>query len=47
MSSNVPVAEATCYEAVLPERVQDALGSWLGQRRRGFWRSALASGWVC
>ena len=30
MSSNVPVVQATIDEAVLPERVQDALGELVG-----------------
>ncbi len=33
MSSNVPVAEATRDEAVLPERVQEALGQLVGAAR--------------
>jgi hypothetical protein len=32
--SNVPVAEATSDEAVLPGRVQEVLGQLVGQRRR-------------
>jgi hypothetical protein len=35
VQSNVPVAEATRDEMVLPDRVQDALGSWSGLRGRG------------
>ena len=35
MSSNVPVAEATMHEAVLPERVQEALGQLVGAAKEG------------
>ena len=35
MSSNVPVAEATSDEAVLPERVQEALGQLVGAATEG------------
>ena len=35
MKSNVPVAEATRDEAVLPERVQEALGPLVGAAREG------------
>ena len=35
MSSNVPVAEATVQEAVLPERVQEALGQLVGAAKEG------------
>ena len=35
MSSNVPVAEATRDEAVLPERVQEALGQLVGAAKEG------------
>ena len=35
MSSNVPVAEATRDEGVLPERVQEALGQLVGAAREG------------
>ena len=35
MSSNVPVAEATSDEAVLPERVQEALGELVGAAKEG------------
>ena len=35
MSSNVPVAEATTEEAVLPERVQEALGQLVGAAKEG------------
>jgi putative transposase len=35
VSSNVPVAEATRGEAVLPERVQEALGQLVGAAREG------------
>lgn len=35
VSSNVPVAEATHDEAVLPERVQDALGELVGAAKEG------------
>jgi hypothetical protein len=47
VSGNVPVAEATRDEVVLSgrvratllsERVQEALGELVGQRRRGCWR---------
>ena len=35
MGSNVPVAEATRDEAVLPERVQEALGELVGAAKEG------------
>jgi transposase-like protein len=35
VSSNVPVAEATSDEAVLPERVQEALGQLVGAAKEG------------
>ena len=35
MKSNVPVAEAINDEAVLPERVQEALGQLVGAAREG------------
>ena len=35
MSSNVPVAEATSDEVVLPERVQEALGQLVGAAKEG------------
>ena len=35
MSSNVPVVEATRDEAVLPERVQEALGQLVGAAKEG------------
>ena len=35
MNSNVPVAEATASEAVLPERVQAALGQLVGAAKEG------------
>ena len=35
MKNNVPVAEATSDEAVLPERVQEALGQLVGAAREG------------
>ncbi len=35
MKSNVPVAEATTPEAVLPERVQEALGQLVGAAKEG------------
>ncbi|MGB0091545.1 MAG: hypothetical protein WBP81_03280 [Solirubrobacteraceae bacterium] len=35
MSSNVPVAQATSDEGVLPERVQEALGQLVGAAREG------------
>ena len=35
MSSNVPVAEATMQEGVLPERVQEALGELVGAAKEG------------
>ena len=35
MKSNVPVAEATRDEAVLPERVQEALGQLVGAAKEG------------
>jgi putative transposase len=35
VSSNVPVAQATMQEAVLPERVQEALGELVGAAKEG------------
>jgi putative transposase len=35
VSGNVPVAEATNDEAVLPERVQEALGQLVGAAKEG------------
>ncbi len=35
MSGNVPVAQATMQEAVLPERVQEALGQLVGAAKEG------------
>jgi putative transposase len=35
VSSNVPVAEATTQQAVLPERVQEALGQLVGAAKEG------------
>ena len=35
MSSNVPVAQATRDEAVLPEHVQEALGQLVGAAKEG------------
>ena len=35
MDGNVPVAEATSNEAVLPERVQEALGQLVGAAKQG------------
>ena len=35
MRSNVPVAQATSDEAVLPERVQEALGQLVGAAKEG------------
>ena len=35
MKSNVPVAEAINDEAVLPERVQEALGQLVGAAKEG------------
>jgi hypothetical protein len=35
VSSNVPVAQATVQEAVLPERVQAALGQLVGAAKEG------------
>ena len=35
MGSNVPVAQATMQEAVLPERVQEALGQLVGAAKEG------------
>ena len=35
MKTNVPVAEATSDEAVLPERVREALGQLVGAAREG------------
>ena len=42
VSSNVPVAQATMQEAVLPERVQEALGQLVGATGTGI-RGCFAS----
>ena len=47
MSSNVPVAEATSDEAVLPERVQEALGQLVGAAREGLLALSVGSGSAC
>ncbi len=44
MSSNVPVAQATSDEAVLPERVQEALGQLVGAAREGLLSLSVAVG---
>jgi Transposase, Mutator family len=44
---NVPVAEAINDEAVLPGRVQEALGSWSGLRGRDCWRCRSRLGSAC
>ena len=44
MSSNVPVAEATRDEAVLPERVQEALGQLVGAAKEGLLSLSVAVG---
>ena len=44
MSSNVPVAEATRDEAVLPERVQEALGELVAVAREGLLSLSVAVG---
>jgi len=47
VNSNVAVAQATTQEAVLPQRVQEARGNWLGRRGRVCSRSAWVSGSAC
>ena len=47
MSSNVPVAEATRDEAVLPERVQEALGELVGAAKEGLLALSVGVGLVC
>ncbi len=42
MSSNVPVAQATVQEAVLPERVQEALGQLVGAAKEGLLSLSVA-----
>jgi transposase-like protein len=44
VSSNVPVAEATREEAVLPERVQEALGQLVGAATEGLLSLSVAVG---
>jgi len=44
VKSNVPVAEATCDEAVLPERVQEALGQMVGAAREGLLALSVSVG---
>ena len=44
MSSNVPVAQATSDEAVLPERVQEALGELVGAAKEGLLSLSVAVG---
>jgi putative transposase len=41
---NVPVAEATSDEAVLPERVQAALGPLVGAAKDGLWALRVGVG---
>ena len=43
MSSNVPVAQATSDEAVLPERVQEALGQLVGAAKEGLLSLSVAA----
>jgi hypothetical protein len=38
VKETVPVAQATMDEAVLPERVQEALGELVGAAKEGLWR---------
>jgi hypothetical protein len=38
VKETVSVAQATREEAVLPERVQEALGELVGAAKEGFWR---------
>jgi putative transposase len=44
VSSNVPVAQATNDEAVLPERVQEALGQLVGAAKEGLLSLSVAVG---
>jgi transposase-like protein len=44
VQSNVPVAEATLDEMVLPERVQDALGQLVGAAREGLLALSVSVG---
>ena len=44
MQSNVPVAEATVDEMVLPDRVQDALGDLVGAAREGLLALSVSVG---
>src|SRR5207245_11728770 len=44
VSSNVPVAQATSDEAVLPERVQEALGQLVGAAKEGLLSLSVAVG---
>ena len=44
MKENVPVAQATHDEAVLPERVQEALGRLVGAAQEGLLALSVAVG---
>ena len=44
MKCNVPVAEAISDEAVLPERVQEALGQLVGAAREGLFALSVEVG---
>ena len=44
MSGNVPVAQATMQESVLPERVQEALGELVGAAKEGLLSLSVAVG---
>ena len=47
MNCNVPVAEAINDEAVLPERVQEALGQLLGAAKEGLLALSVEVGLAC
>ena len=47
MSRNVPIAQATMQEAVLPERVQEALGQLVGAAKEGLLSLSVAVGSGC
>jgi hypothetical protein len=46
VDGNVPVAEATSNEAVLPERVQEALGELVWAAKEGLLALSVVSGSV-
>jgi hypothetical protein len=47
VSQTVPVAQATNDEAVLPERVQEALWQLVGAAKEGLLALSVEVGWAC